>query len=173
MGAGPIGLLALEVAKLAGASLVMIGDKVPHRLERARRMGADQVVDVSKESISDAVRDHTGGKGAHVVFDAAGKPESINASIASARLGGRIVLIGIPSQAETPVALWTAMQAEVTLTIQKRNNGNDHAALELIEAGKIDPASIISHRFSLADGGKAFATMGDYADDVIKPLIEL
>jgi len=174
LGAGPIGLLALEVAKLAGASTVVIGDKIPHRLERARALGADQVVDVSKDSIADAARDLTHGKGVHVVFDAAGKPQSINAGIASARAGGRMVIIGIPSQEDVAVSLWPALQAEVTITVQKRNNGNDHAALELIEAGKIDPVrSILSHRFPLSDGAKAFETMGAYADGIIKPLIEM
>lgn len=174
MGAGPIGLLAVEVAKLAGASAVVIGDKIPYRLERARALGADQVVDVSKDSIADAARDMTGGKGVHVVLDAAGKAASINAGIQSARAGGRMVVIGIPSQEDVAVNLWPALQAEVTVKVQKRNNGNDHAALELIEAGKIDPVrSIVSHRFALEDGAKAFETMGAYADDVIKPLVEL
>ena len=173
MGAGPIGLLALQVAKLAGASKVVIGDKVPHRLQRARELGADQVVDVSKDSIVDAARDMTGGHGVHVVFDAAGKAASINAAIQSIRPAGRIVIIGIPSQAETGVELWPALQAEASIIVQKRNNGNDHAALELIESGQIDPASILSNRYRLADGGKAFAAMGEYADGVIKPVIEL
>ena len=173
MGAGPIGLLALQMAKLAGASSVVIGDKVPHRLERARELGADQVVDVSKESIADAAHDITGGHGVHVVFDAAGKPQSINASLQSVRPGGRIVLIGIPSHPETPIEFWTAIQSEVSIIVQKRNNGNDHAALELIEAGKIDPATILSHSFPLAAGGRAFATMGEYADGIIKPVVEI
>jgi L-iditol 2-dehydrogenase len=173
MGAGPIGLLALQVAKLAGASIVVVGDKVPHRLARAEQLGADQVVDVSKDSIGDAAHDLTGGRGVHVVFDAAGKPESINASIHSVRAGGRIVLIGIPSTQTIALELWPAMHAEARFVVQHRSNCNDHAALELIEEGKIDPASILSHRFPLSEGHRAFATMGDYADGVIKPLIEL
>ncbi len=172
MGAGPIGLLAIQIAKLAGASKIISADCVPHRLKRAAELGADVVVNVATDSVVDAVMDAT-GKGAHVIFDAAGKPASINASIESARHGGRIVIIGIPSQAETPLRLWEGLHREVTITVQKRNNGNDHAALELIEAGKIKPESILSHRFSLADGAKAFETMGAYADGVIKPLIEI
>ncbi|MCB1021229.1 MAG: alcohol dehydrogenase catalytic domain-containing protein [Acidobacteria bacterium] len=172
MGAGPIGLLAVKMAKLAGASKVICGDKIPHRLKRATELGADQVVDVSKESMVDAVMDVT-GKGAHVIFDAAGKPASINASIRSARPGARIVVIGIPSEPLTAVEFWPALHAEVTIKVQKRNNGNDHEALHLIEAGKVTPEMILSHKFSLEDGGKAFATMGDYSDGVIKPWVEI
>ena len=173
MGAGAIGLLALQMAKLAGASVVVVGDKVPHRLARAKALGADHVVDVSKDSIGDAAHDLTGGRGVHVVLDAAAKQESINASIQSLRPGGRIVLIGIPSAETIALELWPALQSEATLVVQHRSNGNDHAALELIEAGKIDPASILSHRFSLAEGHRAFETMSEYSDGVIKPLIEL
>ena len=112
-------------------------------------------------------------QGAHVIFDAAGKPASINASIRSARPGARIVVIGIPSEPLTAVEFWPALHAEVTIKVQKRNNGNDHEALHLIEAGKVTPEMILSHKFSLEDGGKAFATMGDYSDGVIKPWVEI
>lgn len=173
MGAGPIGLLAVKMAKLAGASTVVCADSIPHRLAKAREFGADVTVDVSKDSVVEAVLDTTGARGAHVVLDAAGKPASINAAMLSARAGGRIVIIGIPSQVETPVRLWDAMHREVTIRIQKRNNGNDHEALEMIQAGRIDPTAILSHRFPLSEGDKAFATMGDYSDGVIKPLVEI
>ena len=151
---------------------VVIGDMVPHRLVRARELGADLAVDVSKDSMADAVRDVT-GKGAHVIFDCAGKTESINAALESVRTGGRIVIIGIPSQAETPIRLWSGLHQEVTIKVQKRNNGNDHDALKLIETGKIDPASILSHSFPLAQGNKGFEMMGAYSDGVIKPWIEI
>ncbi len=173
MGAGPIGLLAVQMAKLAGASSVVCADRIPHRLKQAEVVGADAVVNVDKESVADAVMDLTHHKGAHVVIDAAGKPASINAAIASARRAGRVVVVGIPSQAEVSLDVWGAMDKELTITGQKRSNGNDHDALQLLAAGKIDPATIVSHRFSMERGGEAFRTMGDYADGVIKPVVEL
>lgn len=173
MGAGPIGLLAVQLAKMAGASTVVCGDRVAHRLKKAEELGADVVVDVDEDSVSDAVLDVTHHKGAHVVFDAAGKTASINAAIASARNAGRVVIIGIPSQEESPVKLWDAMSRELTITVQKRSNGNDHDALELLAAGKIDPSSIISHRFGLDRGDEAFRRMGEYSDGIVKPVIEM
>lgn len=173
MGAGPIGLLAVQLARLAGASTVVCADRVPHRLQRAQELGADVVVNVDTDSVADAVLDMTHHKGAHVVIDAAGKTASINASIASARHAGRIVIVGIPSQAETPVRLWEAMQRELTITVQKRSNGNDHDALALLASGKIDAASFVSHRFPIERGADAFKMMGAYADGIIKPVIEM
>ncbi len=172
MGAGPIGILGVQLAKLAGASTVICADRIEHRLKSAKALGADAVVNVDKQSISDAVFDMTHHKGAHVVIDAAGKPASINASIASARHGGRIVVVGIPSQAETSLNLWEAGHRELSITMQKRSNGNDHDALQLLMSGKIDPNTLITHRFPMEQGSEAFKTMGSYADGVIKPVIE-
>lgn len=172
MGAGPIGLLAVQLAKLAGASTVVCADRVAHRLQRAKELGADVVVDVDKDSVSDAVMDATHHKGAHVVIDAAGKTASMNAGIASARNAGRMVVVGIPAEAESPLKLWDAMQRELTITVQKRSNGNDHDALELLTSGRLDANSIISHRFPMDRGGEAFETMGAYADGIVKPVIE-
>lgn len=172
MGAGPIGLLAVQLAKLAGASTVICADRVAHRLQRAKELGADVVVDVDKDSVVDAVFDATHHKGAHVVIDAAGKTASMNAGIASARNAGRMVIVGIPAEQESPLKLWDAMQRELTITIQKRSNGNDHDALDLLAAGRLDANSIITHRFSLDRGAEAFETMGTYADGIVKPVIE-
>ncbi len=173
MGAGPIGLLAVVVARLAGASRIIVADRVAHRLERARQLGADLAVDFSKDSVTEAVFDLTDGKGAHVIFDAAGKPESINTALASARRGARLVIIGIPSQQQVGVNLWQAMHQEVTISVQKRSNCNDHDALEMIRRKMINPGSIVSHRFPLTDGAKAFEIMAEYADGVVKPVVEL
>jgi threonine dehydrogenase-like Zn-dependent dehydrogenase len=82
------------------------------------------------------------------------------------------VIVGIPAEQESPLKLWDAMQRELTITIQKRSNGNDHDALDLLAAGRLDANSIITHRFSLDRGAEAFETMGTYADGIVKPVIE-
>jgi L-iditol 2-dehydrogenase len=172
MGAGPIGLLAVATAKLAGASRVIVGDRIPHRLAMAKKLGADEAVNIDNESVRDAVHDLTGGKGAHVVFDGAGKAESINNAIASARRGGRVVIIGIPSEHHVGVDLWQAMHSELSIHVQKRSNGNDRDALDILRRGEIDASLLITHRFSLEQGARAFETVAEYADGVGKALVE-
>lgn len=172
MGAGPIGLIAVQAAKLAGASKVVVADKVPYRLKKALELGADAVVDIRKEDAAEAARDlcHLG---VHVVFDAAGKSESINTAIECLRPGGRLVLIGIPSNQLVELAMWEALDKEITITAQKRSNGNDHAALDLMKRGLIRSEPIMTHHVPLAEGHKAFEMMAEYSDEVIKPVIEL
>ena len=126
MGAGPIGLLCAAVARTAGASTVFVADKVPHRLRLAREVGADLTINPTSESLSDAVHDLTRGRGVDLVLDAAGAVETINAGIAIARPGGQIALIGIPSEAELPIDLHTAMSKELNLQTIRRSNHNVH-----------------------------------------------
>jgi len=171
VGTGPIGLIAVALAKLAGASVIVAADRIEHRLDRARKLGADVAVNVDKDSPVDAVMDLT-GCGAHVVIDGAGKSESINNSLACLRPGGRLVIVGIPSESAIPVNLWTALDREARIHVQKRSNGNDHEALELLKRGQIRSQDIISHRFAIDQGQEAFEMMAAYREGVIKPLIE-
>ena len=69
LGAGPIGLLTASIAREAGASNIIIGDRVPHRLEQARKMGFQNTVQMPRESFRDAVLDLTRGRGADIVFE--------------------------------------------------------------------------------------------------------
>ncbi len=173
LGAGPIGLLAVAVSKLAGAASIVVADQIPERLALAKKMGADTVVDFSKESVADAVRDVTGGKGAHVIFDAAGKPESINDGLESARPGARMVVIGIPSQQQVPVNFWRGLDREITIHVQKRSNGNDHQAIEMLQRKLIDAGTLVTHLFPLEKGAEAFEAVAHYSDGVAKAVVEL
>jgi L-iditol 2-dehydrogenase len=173
MGAGPIGLLSAAVARMAGAGRVIIADRITARLALARELGADLTVDITRESVVEAILDSTGGRGAHLILDAAGKPDSLNPALRALRPGGRIVLIGIPSDALTEVDLHTAMHREATLYVLKRSNRNDHAAIHLIESGQIAAEKLVTHRFALDRADRAFATVAEYADGVAKAVVEL
>jgi L-iditol 2-dehydrogenase len=173
MGAGPIGCLGAAVSKLAGASRVIVADRIPHRLELARRFGADEVVDITKESMRDAVLDLTHGKGVHVVLDAAGKQESINTALHCLRFAGRLIIIGIPSQQEVGTDWWEAGHKEIVITTQKRSNGQDHDAIDLLQRGLVPADLLVTHRFPMATGGKAFETVAEYADGVLKAVVEM
>ena len=171
IGTGPIGLIAVSMARSIGASAIIAADRIDHRVGHAVRLGATAAVNIGRESAVDAVMDLT-GCGAHVVIDAAGTAESINCSLSCLRPGGRMVIIGIPSAASVPVNLWTALDREARIHVQKRSNGNDHEALRLLERRAIRSDDFVSHRFPLERGQEAFETMANYGDGVLKPMIE-
>jgi L-iditol 2-dehydrogenase len=172
MGAGSIGLLCAAVARICGAGRVIVADRMAYRLALAREMGADTVVDISRESAVEAILDSTGGRGAHLILDAAGKPDSLNPAFRSVRPGGRIVLIGIPSEPITGIELHAGFHREATLHVVKRSNHNDHAAALLIESGKIPAEKLVTHRFALTQAERAFRTLAEYADGVVKAVLE-
>lgn len=170
MGAGPIGLLMASVARIAGASRIFIADKVPHRLGMAREMGFDCAIEIDR--FETAVLDGTRGRGVDVVFDAAAALQTINTSIAIARLGGRVVLIGIPSEHQLNIDIHTAMAKELNIQTVKRSNHNAHGAIELMESGRIGE-QIVTHRLPLEKTPEAFELLAGYADNVGKVVIEI
>src|SRR5438093_4307404 len=153
MGAGPIGLLMASVARIAGASRMFIADRVPHRLQLAREMGFECAVEIGR--FQQSVMDETRGRGVDVVFDAAAALETINLSIAVARLGGRVVLVGIPSEPELNIDIHTAMAKELNIQTVKRSNHNAHGAIELMESGRIGD-QVVTHRLPLEKTPEAF-----------------
>ncbi|MCJ8010487.1 L-threonine 3-dehydrogenase [Paenibacillus sp. KQZ6P-2] len=98
VGAGLIGLMAISVAKACGAGLVMAADIHPYRLNMAHQMGADIVIDSSKTSLPQVVRDVTGGGGAEVVLEMSGHPDGIRNGFEAAACAARVSLLGIPTR---------------------------------------------------------------------------
>jgi len=94
IGCGAVGLNVLQGARLAGAARIIAGDVGAARLERAKRFGATDVVDVTSEGVLDAVRALTGGRGADVVFEAAGQPSAFRLAVEAVRPAGEVVWLG-------------------------------------------------------------------------------
>ncbi len=171
LGAGSIGSIGIAMARAAGASMILAADRVPHRVELAKAMGADAAINLAQEDFYDAVMTWTKGRGADIVFDAAGAPETINLGIRCARAGARFVLIGIPVPLEFNVDLHTAMDKELNLQIMKRSNHKGRAAAELLSSGAI-PTGLITHALPLAKAQEGFEMAHDYRDGVGKLLFD-
>jgi L-iditol 2-dehydrogenase len=171
LGAGPIGLLAVVLARLSGANRIIAADKVATRAALARTMGADDALHTPSEPVLDAVRDLTGGRGADVVYDCAAARETLAQGLRATRPGGTYVLVGIPYEKNLPVDLHFALDREIRILTVRRGNHCGHRALNLIQAGRI-PTSLITHRIPLERTGEAFSILEDYRDGVGKVIIE-
>lgn len=97
-GAGPIGLMAIAVARHAGARKIAITDVSPSRLELARSLGVDLAVDVSTTRISDAQRELGMREGFDIGLEMSGHPTALPEMIENMNHGGRIAMLGLPSQ---------------------------------------------------------------------------
>lgn len=170
MGAGPIGMLCAAMAKQAGAAKVIICDQLPHRIELARRMGADLAVHVA--CIAQAVLDETRGRGADLVMDAAAASQTINLAIALTRPSGTFLLIGIPTEKDFSIDWFTAMNNEIRIQTLKRSNHKGAQAARLLEAGRI-PDVLVTHRLPFEQTPRAFELLANYSDNVGKVVIEM
>src|SRR5207245_2255018 len=93
IGAGPIGLVTLQVARAAGAGPIYVIDLDPHRLDVASSLGATTLVNATQEDPVERISGLTGGRGVDVVFEAAGSPTSAAMAVFLARRGGRATMI--------------------------------------------------------------------------------
>jgi len=97
-GCGPIGLFAVGVARAAGASRVIASDISPYRIDLARRMNADAVIDAGRENFVDRVRQFTSGRGLDGVLEMSGNPNAVRDGLAVLRNGGRMSMLGLPHE---------------------------------------------------------------------------
>lgn len=167
LGCGTIGGIAIAMAKLAGAAEVLACDPVPHRLALARKMGADFAMDAVADDFLDAVLQRTRGRGADVVYDAAGTPETIQLGLRCTKSGSNYVLIGIPVPANFNVDLHTAMSRELRIQTIKRANHKGREAAALLAAGKI-PTVLLTHSLPLEKAQEGFELLSNYGDGVGK-----
>ncbi|MCP5117356.1 MAG: alcohol dehydrogenase catalytic domain-containing protein [bacterium] len=172
MGAGPIGMLCATMAKAAGASAIFIADKVRHRLELAKAMGADVGIHTQSDSVHETVRDATRDRGVDVAIEASGSMDGLNTAIRLARPGGQVVVIGITPDRDGTIDIGTLMANELRLQTIKKSNHKGSAAVRLVESGRI-PDALITHRMPLTETPAAFELLADYSDGVGKVVIEV
>jgi threonine 3-dehydrogenase len=163
VGSGPIGCCAVAVARAAGAEAVFATDIRPFRLELARRMGADRVIDSTKEDPVAVVKGQTGGEGADVVLEMSGHGEAVKQAFKMLRRGGRLSLLGIPSQ---PVTLDLAedliFKGITVLGINGRRMWKTwYQAQALLRSGKVDLTPLITHTFPLGEIHQGMALLKD------------
>lgn len=175
IGCGPVGLLIMKLALLSGAGPVYAFDLLPWRVEKAKAWGADDAWQVGDDlNAAVAAIDHaTGGRGLDVVFEAAWADHSIGMAAEMARLGGRLVLVGIPGSDHMEMKHSTARRKGLTIRMSRRMKHTYPRAIQLATSGKLDLDDLISHHFSLAETPQAFALNEHYAEGVQKIIIDV
>jgi L-iditol 2-dehydrogenase len=156
-GAGPIGLLILQLASLSGAKEVFVTDKLPHRLEAARRLGAAKAILAEAGTEAQEVLSATAGRGVDVAFEAAGENEAVEAAFAAVKQGGCVILAGIPADDRTSFSASTARNKGLTIKLVHRMKFTYPRAIRLVESGQVDVRSLVTHRFPLEQTQQAYA----------------
>jgi L-iditol 2-dehydrogenase len=170
IGAGPIGLGQLMLAKASGAE-VMIVDRLPHALALADRLGADHIVNADGEDPAAMIRAMTEDRGADVVFECAGgksMPETLPLATRLVRRGGEVIIVGGFDAGVTAIPLeWQRIQmSEIRLIPSASFAFHDIYAeqaevLDLVARGVLQTQPLITHRFPLDRINEAFETAQD------------
>jgi len=155
-GCGPIGLLILQMAKLSGASSLIATDKLPHRIEAAKALGASQVFDAGDSDRLSQMRAATSKQGVDVAFDAAGTPEAVDDAFDAVSVGGKVILAGIPDEDKTSFTASVARRKGLTIKLVRRMKHTYPRAIELVSKGLVDVRSIVTHHFPLEQSAEAF-----------------
>jgi len=161
IGAGPIGMFAVEVANVAGSSQIFVVDINEYRLNLAIKMGKNIIaLNSNKEDVVKVIREKTGGIGAEVVIELSGSTAGTKNGFEVLGKSGRICLIGLHSKEVTLDLVNNVIYKESTIYgITGREMFDSwYLADNLMQSGKIDVKKVITHEFSLDETEKAILT---------------
>lgn len=148
VGGGAIGLIMLQLARLSGASRVVLSEPVAMRREAALKLGADAVIDPAQEDISARLREILGVPGADVVIECAGVPAATQQAFRAAKRGTTLLLFSVPRAGSTyALSLEDVYQKELTIVGSMINPDTHGRAAALINSGAIDLAPVITHSY--------------------------
>jgi len=171
IGMGPIGLLCLQLAKLAGADPIFVTDKLPWRLKLAQKWGGIPVR-YDLEDATQRIAQETRGRGVDVAIEAAWADQSVAQAAEMARLGGRVVLVGIPGDDHLALKASIARRKGLTVVLSRRMKHCYPRAIRLAEQGRVDLCGLVSHRFPLKRAVEAFQLNSAYRDKVVKVMVK-
>ena len=144
LGAGPIGILTAQVARLAGARQVWVSEQSPKRIAVARELGFD-VIDVKEQSSVEVIMEATGGVGVPVVFETAGVQPTLNDAGQVARIGGQILQVGMPKSPPT-IDMTPLLFREISRKpIRVYRDEDVEQAIAIASTGRLDLIKPVTH----------------------------
>jgi L-iditol 2-dehydrogenase len=156
-GCGPIGLLVVQVARAAGATTIIATDRLSHRVEAARTLGAvAELVRGGDERAALAAA--TGGRGVDAAIEIAGDDDAIATAIAMVRPAGTVVIAGIPAGDTSTITASIARRKGIDLRFSRRMNRVYPQAIALVEQETIDVGRVVSARLPIEEAPAAFAS---------------
>ena len=173
LGAGPIGLLIAAVAKVAGAGRIYMTEPQAHRRAFALDYIADEVFDPETQDVAAEIMRATAGRGVDVSFEAAGAQDTPEQGAEMVRLGGTLVLCGIPSEDKLTLKASLIRRKGLTIKMVRRMKHVYPRAIRLVETGMVDVKPVVSHLVALENLQDAFEMVAGYKDGVIRAVVQM
>ena len=169
-GAGPIGLSILLKLLSTGEVPVGMVDPLQYRLEKAAEMGASWIVNPTESAVLPNVLLHA-PEGMDVVFEASGAQSAVDNALEILKPGGKLVLVGIPPEAQYQFNMDLMRRKEITVINVRRQNEAMEEAIQLVSERKVNLKQMVTHYFQLRKTPVAFDIVSNYADGVVKAMV--
>ncbi|WP_425145257.1 zinc-dependent alcohol dehydrogenase [Deinococcus sp.] len=166
LGAGPIGLMIAQVAKVCGAAQVRVVEPRAARRAQALHLGADSVHEHYSE-----VLDATGGRGDDYVLEATTSPGAPEHAALIARIGGRITLVGIPDGDHFQMSAANARRKGLIIKMSRRMGHVYPRAIELVRSGRVNIGGVATHHYGMEGAARAFQDAHEAPDGFLKAVI--
>jgi propanol-preferring alcohol dehydrogenase len=173
-GCGGLGIHGIQIAKVCGASLIIAVDTIDQALERARKVGADEVINPRKERAVQKIREMTGGMGVDLALEFIGLNETIEQAIGCVRIGGRVVVVGLGPEAISLPPPTSSVRGELSfLGSYGSTTAEIQSVISLVASGKLVLSDSITERFPLEEVNKALDHLHKKIRNPIRIVIEM
>lgn len=171
IGSGTIGLMVLQVAKHRVGGKVFVSDLIDHKLALAKRLGADETIDIRRENLIDRIHELTGGRGIDVVIEAVGIQDTVHQALAAVKRGGEVTIAGL-FEPIIQIDMIRIVPSELTIRGSYSYSGLDFKkSLDLAANGRVQLKPLITHTFPLGEVRKAVDVITDGKEKHIKILL--
>jgi len=172
LGAGPIGLCVLAALRAQLDVRAYVTELLEPRLALARRMGARAAFQAAggAGALEIATAEPLG---VDVVFECAGRQETLDEAVELLKPGGQLVLVGIPAGNRISLDMNLLRRKELRVQNVRRQNERVPQAIEMVHSGRVDLDPLVTHRFPLAEAAEAFELVADYRDGVVKAMVRV
>jgi 2-desacetyl-2-hydroxyethyl bacteriochlorophyllide A dehydrogenase len=173
-GCGGLGIHGVQIAKICGASLVIAVDTIDSALERAKEVGADEVINPEREKAVQRIKEMTGGMGADLVLEFIGLKHTIEQAVGCARTGGRVVVVGLgPDRISLPPPAAFVRSELSLLGSYGSTTAEIQDVINLVRNGKLNLSKSITERFPLEEVNRGLEHLHQKIGDPIRIVIEI
>ncbi len=171
VGSGMIGLLVIQVLRLAGCGRILAVDLDDKRLALACELGADETVNAGQQDAVSVIRNRIGGHGADVAVEAVGNEPAVNTAIECVRKGGKVTLVGnLKPHVEFP--LQSVVTREIDVLGSCASSGEYPVCIEMLTRGDVNVEPMITARAPLDEGPQWFERLYQGEDGAMKVMLE-
>ncbi|XOQ45142.1 MAG: Enoyl reductase (ER) domain-containing protein [Clostridium sp.] len=151
IGGGAIGLLMVQLARISGASCILLSEPIAMRRQIGMEIGADCVIDPIHENVLERIRAFTGQDGVDVVIECVGRTSATEQAFSAAGFGATVVLFSVPAvEATVPLPLFDIYKKELKILGSFINPDTHQRAVNLLNSGRIEVKKLITHVFGLS-----------------------